>query len=151
MNKLSFSFTVWLEPEFSLQETAKRISVLLGIDSSAQLTDRYDEYPGYDILDLEEENVFIRLLGSPHNIDQLVIDRPDEFDEKDRNHCLTIHSEDGIPVQTESGFSLPYQTEEVAAIDLIKKIKMSGLRVYKNSLPYTYSYQNRSLKEYPVD
>lgn len=151
MSRVSFSFTIWIEPEFSLQETANKISTLLGIDVPAHLTDRYDEYPGYDILDLEKKNIFVRLLGCPHNIDQLVVERPDEFDEKDRNYCLTIHSEEGIPVKAESGLSLPYQTEEMAASDLIKKIKMSGLRVYRGSLPFTYSYQTRSLKEYPAD
>ena len=145
-------FYAWILPHIGFQEAAKKIGEIFSIPLSENSTDRFDEYPACAIDFEDDENVFIRLLDTPPDLERLLVDWSCEFDEKDRNYALCICAHRDLPVFLKGGFTLPYSSSYELAHDVIKKLHKIGLKIYTKQLPYTIETRGADVEkiEYPV-
>jgi hypothetical protein len=128
-------FNVWIVPKTYFEQDAQEIAYEFGILMDARSC--YDEYPAFKFeLDLES-NFFVRLLGPPSNVEDLIEDRPREFSSKDRNYRLTVCSHTGLPVPSEVRESFPGSSPAEFGLEITKRLKSLGFKLFKNKLPYT--------------
>lgn len=141
-------FTAWILPNFPLEEAAKKLGLLLGIPLIDGRTNYYNEYPAYMFDFFGDESVFVALLGSPGNLEELMRNFPEEFDEKDRNYSVIICSHEGLPIPEKVGLNLPWRTDFDFATGVIRVLRDGGFELYEKKLPYTTSENGRT--EYPL-
>lgn len=128
------SFDAWIMPDRPLEAVARVIGEIYKIPLHEYATDRFDEYPAFQ-MELED-TVFVRLLGVPPDIDRLVIAWPSEFDEKDRSYAICISCHAPLPCVLGNGFALPYGSPSEFLADTLEKLRSSGLAICKIPRPF---------------
>ncbi len=128
-------FNLYIIPDRTFHDAARDIGKVFDIPLEQHVSHGYDEFPAYKI-DWEKQNCFITLLGIPENIDALIHNYPFiRYTEIHRQYELTICAHNGVPCQTEDGFSLPYQTGEELGWDIIRKLQDAGFHIYTKRWP----------------
>jgi hypothetical protein len=94
-----------IEPLYSLEETAGRISRTLGIQLSAELTGRYEEFPAFTAY---RAGIDYALLGPP-------VPEHDVRDEPTNDYYLSVVPSRGVP-------------ESATAAELVSALRSAGLR-----------------------
>jgi len=121
------SFDAWILPNQPLCKVAGVIGEIFSVPLLEGFTSRFDEYPAY-ALEMEE-TVFIRLMGVPPDLENLLVIFPTEFDEKDRNYALCISCHATLPCTLGNGFVLPYQSPEEFLVGAMNKLRSAGLTI----------------------
>lgn len=128
------SFDAWILPNQPLYEVAKIIGQIYSIPLSECSTSQFDEYPAY-ALELED-TVFIRLMGVPPDIDNLLITWPSEFDEKDKKYAICISCHSPLPCTLRNGFALPYRGPDDFLVGTMQRLRSAGLTICDSPSPF---------------
>ena len=128
-------FNVWVVPRIAFGEDAAMIGA--GFQVPMQPTTAYDEYPAFKF-DLDEDaDFFVRLLGPPSNVEDLIKSQPWEFGVKDRNYWLTVCSHSGLPAPEQVRNSFPGANPVEFGRHIVEKLKRLGFSLFADEVPYT--------------
>lgn len=128
-------FNVWIVPKASFEEDAAKIGNEFGIPLRS--TFAYDEYPAFEFELNDETGSFVRLLGPPNNVDELIKNYPSEFGIKDKNYWLTICAHAGLPMPEGIRKKLPGADPFEFARNITMRLKSLGYSLFKLEPPYT--------------
>lgn len=124
---------IYLEPTTTLEELVEEVGKVIGYPILDFETDRYDEYPAYEI---DFDSVHIHLIGVPPDLDQLIDMFPEEFGpgEKANFHQLYFHF-DELPISIDNQLSINYKTITEFGKNMIKKLQNKGFELSVAFLP----------------
>jgi hypothetical protein len=95
-----------IEPDFPLDETAKRISRAIGVSLLEELTGRYEEFPAFTAHRVGVEYALLGVPATEHDI----------RDEPTNDYCFSVVPSKGT-------------TEPEVASELLAALRLAGLRV----------------------
>lgn len=124
--------SIYVKPDVDFETFVGIIGEILEIPLLKYETDRYDEYPAYEI---ENEDVIVKILGIPPDLDNLNEMFPDYYDKKDRSYQILILLIKNSPVKINGKNLIVEESYESFGENFITKLKNRNISLAEGLTP----------------
>lgn len=127
---------IYIKPTTTLECLVEAVGEIIGYPIIDYETDRFDEYPGYEI-ELDLLDIFI--LGVPHDLDNLRDMFPEEFGfgEQAETHQIYVAFKK-LPVEINSILKIDYTSDKDFCEKLTNQLQLKGFELSTDH-PIMYS------------
>lgn len=123
---------IYVKPNVNFEKFVGTVGVILGIPLLEYETDRYDEYPAYEA---EDENINVKILGIPPDLDNLRKIFPDYYGQKDESYQISFLLFKDPPLRAEMGVIITEESYEIFGEKFIAKLKDNDIFLADNLAP----------------
>lgn len=124
---------LYIKPTTSFEHFVETIGEIINVQMSSYETDRYDEYPSYEI---DYDETLISILGVPSDLENLRDMFPEEFGfgEKAETYQLYIRFEE-LPLEINNILKIDYMSDKDFGKNLIQKLLKKGFELSEDHPP----------------